>query len=435
MTTPIAPQPLKGVRVVDLTWMLASAGTTVLLSSLGAEVIRIEWPGHIDFTRRQLQAQPKPPPLGPVRKLSGLPKSVRDIPEANASGLFSDRNAGKLGITLNMRHPDGLVLFKKLVAISDIVIEGFRPNAMRSWGLDYETLKSLKPDIIYLQMAGFGRTGPHSSFASYGPTAQVMSGIGAITGLPEPHPPTMWNHSYMDVTPPFYGATALMAALYYRNRTGQGQYIDQGQYEPGLFLSGTAVLDYSANGRRSTRVGNRSPYIDAAPHGIYRCAGDDNWIAIAIFNDEEWRALCAQMDNPPWSVESRFATMQARLENVEALDAHIEQWTRGNERYALMYRLQEAGVAAGAVQSPGDKFERDPQLKARDFFVDLPHSHLGTWPHTRHFTPKLTRTPAHPGGITQRGAPCVGEDNHFVYEHLLGLSAAEIADYEEKGVI
>ena len=117
------------------------------------------------------------------------------------------------------------------------------------------------------------------------------------------------------------------------------------------------------------------------------------------------------------------------------MDAHIEQWTRGHERYALMYRLQEAGVAAGAVQSPGDKFERDPQLKARDFFVDLPHSHLGTWPHTRHFTPKLTRTPAHPGGITQRGAPCVGEDNHFVYERLLGLSAAEIADYEERGVI
>src|SRR5208282_4928618 len=262
-TTAIAPQPLKGVRIVDLTWMLASAGTTVLLSSLGAEVIRIEWPGHLDFTRRQLVAQPKPPPLGPLKKLSDLPRSVHDIPEANASGLFSDRNAGKLGITLNMRHHDGVALFKQLVALSDIVVEGFRPNAMRSWGLDYETLKAVKPDIIYLQMAGFGRTGPYASFASYGPTAQVMSGIGALTGLPEPHPPTMWNHSYMDVTPPFYGATALMAALYYRNRTGQGQYIDQGQYEPGLFLSGTAVLDYSANGQRSRRAGNRSPYIDA----------------------------------------------------------------------------------------------------------------------------------------------------------------------------
>jgi crotonobetainyl-CoA:carnitine CoA-transferase CaiB-like acyl-CoA transferase len=431
----IAPQPLKGVRIVDLTWMLASAGTTVILASLGAEVIRIEWPGHLDFTRRQLVAEPKPPPLGPPHPPGPFPKSVQGIPEANSSGLFSDRNAGKLGITLNMRVPDGVALFKKLVAISDVVIEGFRPSAMRSWGLDYDTLTSVKPDIIYLQMAGFGRTGPYSSFASYGPTAQVMSGIGAITGLPEPHPPTMWNHSYMDVTPPFYGAMALIGALYYRNRTGQGQYIDQGQYEPGLFLSGPAVLDFSANGRRTRRVGNRSPFIDAAPHGIYRCAGEDNWIAIAVFNEKEWRALCRQMGDPAWCTEAAFATMQNRLAHQDELDTHIEDWTRGEERYALMYRLQESGVAAGAVQSPADKFDLDPQLKARDFFVDLPQSHIGTWPHTRHLTPKLTRTPAHPGGTTQRGAPCVGEDNRYVYERLVGLSPREIADYEERGVI
>jgi crotonobetainyl-CoA:carnitine CoA-transferase CaiB-like acyl-CoA transferase len=434
MVNAIAPLPLRGVRVVDLTWMLASAGTTVILASLGAEVIRIEWPGHLDFTRRQLQAKPKPPPLGPVKKFAVSPKSMQGIAEANASGLFSDRNAGKLGITLNMRHPDGIALFKKLVAKSDI-LEGFRPNAMRSWGLDYETLRAVKPDIIYLQMAGFARTGPYSDFASYGPTAQVMSGIGAITGLPEPHPPTMWNHSYMDVTPPLYGAMALIAALYYRNRTGEGQYIDQAQYEPGLFLSGPAVLDYSANGRPTKRAGNRSPFLDAAPHGIYRCAGDDSWIAIAVFSEEEWRALCHEMGNPPWCANSSFAAMQDRLANQDALDAQIEEWTRGQERYALMYRLQEAGVAAGVAQSPSDKFDLDPQLKARDFFVDLPHSHLGTWPHTRHFTPKLTRTPAHPGGITQRGAPCVGEDSHYVYETLLGLSAGEIAEYEEQGII
>jgi crotonobetainyl-CoA:carnitine CoA-transferase CaiB-like acyl-CoA transferase len=434
MVSPIAPQVLRGVRIVDLTWMLASAGTTVILASLGAEVIRIEWPGHLDFTRRQLQAKPKPPPLGPVKEIAA-PKSMQGVAEANLSGLFSDRNAGKLGVTLNMRHPEGVALFKRLVTISDIVIEGFRPQAMRGWGLDYETLKAIKPDIIYLQMAGFGATGPYSRFASYGPTAQVMSGIGAITGLPEPHPPTMWNHSYMDVTPPFYGAMALMAALYYRNRTGQGQYIDQGQYEPGLFLSGTAVLDYSANGRRSRRAGNRSPFIDAAPHGIYRCAGDDSWIAIAVFDDKQWRALCGEMGNPAWASDSRFATLAARVQNQDALDAHVEDWTRDQERYVLMYRLQRAGIAAGAVQSPGDKFERDPQLKARGFFVDLPHSRLGTWPHTRHFTPRLTRTPAYPGGITQRGAPCVGEDNDYVYKTLLGLSAEQVADYETRGII
>jgi len=432
---PLAPQALKGIRIADLTWMLASAGTTELLAGLGAEVIRIEWPGHLDFTRRQLQAKPKEPPLGPLKKLDRIPKSAQSIPEANASGLFSDRNAGKLGITLNMRHPDGIALFKRLVKKSDIVIEGFRPQAMRSWGIDYEALKSIKPDIIYLQMAGFGASGPYQNYASYGPIAQVMSGLGALTGYPEPQPPTMWNHSYMDVTPPFYGALALIAALYYRNRTGEGQYIDQAQYEPGLLLTGTSILDYSANGRRTRRAGNRSQFSAAAPHGIYRCNGEDCWIAIAVFNDEEWRSLCHQMGDPPWCHNLQFATLEQRVKNADGLDRRIEDWTSTQDRYALMYRLQAAGMPAGVVQSPSDKVERDPQLKVREFFVTLPHSHLGSWPHTRHLTSKLTRTPAHPGGITQRGGPCVGEDNYYVYSALLGLTDDEIALYEERGVI
>ena len=432
---PLAPQALKGVRVVDLTWMLASAGTTELLASLGAEVIRIEWPGHLDFTRRQLEAKPREPPLGPVKKLNRIPKSVQGIAGANASGVFSDRNAGKLGITLNMRHPDGVALFKRLVEKSDIVIEGFRPQAMRSWGIGYDVLKSIKPDIIYMQMSGFGASGPYQNYASYGPVAQVMSGIGALTGYPEPQPPTMWNHSYMDVTPPFYGALALIAALYYRNRTGEGQYIDQGQYEPGLLLTGTSILDYSANGRRTRRAGNRSPFLAAAPHGIYRCKDQDCWIAIAVFHDEEWRSLCREMGEPAWCRDPRFDSLQQRIDNADVLDTLIEEWTSTEERYALMYRLQAAGVPAGVVQSPGDKVERDPQLRVREFFVTLPHSHLGAWPHTRHVTPKLTRTPAHPGGITQRAAPCVGEDNYYVYRTLLGLTDDEIALYEEGGAI
>jgi crotonobetainyl-CoA:carnitine CoA-transferase CaiB-like acyl-CoA transferase len=430
----IGPQPLKGVRVADLSWWLASAGTTTILSSLGAEVIRIEWPGHLDGTRRQLPVQPRPAPLGPLKKLEYVAKSVSDIPEASSSGVFNDRNAGKLGITLNMRSPEGVALFKRLIAISDIVIEGFRAHAMKSWGLDYEVLKSVKPDIIYLQMAGFGNAGPYRSFTSFGPTAQAMSGLGTMTGLPG-RPPTMWNHSHLDTTPPFYGALALMAALYYRNRTGKGQYIDQAQYQPGLLHSGTSLLNFSANGRRTEIVGNRSPNLPAAPHGIYRCVGDDAWIAIAVFNEEEWKSLCAEMGNPEWCKASKFATMQSRLNNCEELDAKIADWTLGEDRFALMYRLQSAGVRAGAVQGAKDKWELDPQLKVRDFFVDLPQSRIGTWPVTRHLTPKLVRSPAHPGGITGRGAPCLGEDNLHVYGNLLGLSPKEIADYEERGII
>jgi crotonobetainyl-CoA:carnitine CoA-transferase CaiB-like acyl-CoA transferase len=431
----ITPQALRGVRVVDMTWWLASAGATTILASLGAEIIRIEWPTRLDASRRQNPIPPRPAPLGPIKKWNNPPKSAVGIAEANGSGVFNDRNAAKLGITLNMRSPEGVSLFKRLVAISDIVVEGFRAHAMASWGLGYDVLKSIKSDIIYLQMAGFGNVGPYRSFASYGPTAQAMAGQGQLTGLPEPHPPTMWNHSHMDTTPPFYGALAMMAALYYRNRTGKGQYIDQAQYEPGLLHTGTSLLDYSANGRRTQRVGNRSPFLAAAPHGIYRCSDDQTWIAIAVFNEEEWKALCTQMGNPAWCTDSKFATMESRLAQLEELDAKIEDWTRQNERYALMYQLQAAGVSAGVVQSPKDKFEIDPQLKVRDFFVDLPQSYLGTWPVTRHLTAKLARTPAHPGGITHRGAPCLGEDNHYVFEKLLGLSPREVADYEEKGVI
>ena len=168
---------------------------------------------------------------------------------------------------------------------------------------------------------------------------------------------------------------------------------------------------------------------------LYRCAGDDAWVAIAAFSEDEWHALRACMQQPAWSGEERFATLHARIKHQDDLDRLVEAWTVDKDRYDLMYQLQEAGVPAGAVQSHVDKFEIDPQLKVRDFFVHLDHSELGTWPFTRHLTPKLWKTPAHPGGITQRGAPCLGEDNEYVYTKLLGLSREEMSAFQAKGVI
>jgi len=428
----ITPQALNGIRVTDLTWLLASAGTTTLLASLGAEIVRIEWPERLDFTRYSQDPGGRETPLGPGKK--NMPFRGPG-PNPNRGGVFNDRNAGKQGVTLNMALPKGRELFKRLVAVSDVVIEGFTAPTMERWGLGYESLRRIKPDIIYLQMAGFGNSGPYRDYVSMGPVAQAMAGIGFPNGLPEPHPPTMWNHSYMDTTPPFYGALAIITALFYRNATGRGQYIDQAQYEPGLLLSGTFLLDHSANGRPTERIGNRSPFKPAAPHGIYRCQGDDEWVAIAAFTEQEWAALRKEMGDPAWARSQEFATLEDRLERQDALDARIEEWTRRQDRYALMYRLQEAGVPAGAVQSPRDKLEGDPQLKVRDFFVHLDHSEMGVWPITRHLTPKLALTPAHPGGTTQRGAPCVGQDNDSVYEGLLGLSPREVTAYQEEGVL
>ena len=432
----IAPQALKGVRVVDLTWMLASAGGATMLASLGAEVIRIEWPGHLDFTRFGAVAVEQSPSLGPVREpASSEQPATADARSPNLDGTFNDRNAGKMGVTLNLNHPRGRELFARLVSVSDVVMEGFTAPTMSRWGLHYEGLKTIKRDIIYIPMAGFGNSGPYRQYVSYGPTAQAMAGLAYKNGLPEPHPPTMWNHSYMDVTPPYYTALGVIGAIYYRNRTGKGQYLDQAQYAPGLFLTGTSILEYSANNRRSERVGNRSVGRSAAPHGVYRCAGDDAWIAIAVFSDEEWRALCRAMGDPPWSHAPEYRTLQNRIRVQDELDEKIEAWTGPQERYDLMYRLQALGVPAGVVQSNRDKVEEDPQLKVRDFFAHVYHSELGTRPVTRHFTPKLSLTPAHPGGLTQRGAPLVGEDSAYVYREILGLSVAEVEAYREEGVI
>ncbi len=431
---PIPPQALKGVRIVDLTWLLASAGATTILASLGAEVIRIEWPERLDFTRYSQDPRGIETPVGPGKKdVLWHGKQLR--PNPNRGGVFNDRNAGKEGITLNMSRPEGRDLFKRLVAISDVVAEGFTAPTMSKWGLGYEDLRSINPGIIYLQMAGFGNSGPYRNYVSMGPVAQAMSGIGSLNGLPEPHPPTMWNHSYLDTTPPYYGALAIMAAVYYRNRTGKGQYIDQAQYQPGLMLTGTTILDNSSNGRRATRTGNRSQGLPGAPHGIYRCAGVDEWIAIAVVTDEEWRSLCAVMGNPSWSQAPELATMEGRLRLQDDLDRNMEEWTKTQQKYDLMYQLQASRVRAGAVQSPEDKFERDPQLKEQDFFVHLDHSEIGVMPFTRHITAKLSRTPAHPGGPVHRGAPCVGEDNASVYEELLGLSPVEVQSYAEERVI
>ena len=439
------PLPLKGVRVTDLTWLLASAGTSTLLTSLGAEVIRIEWPERLDFTRLGETAgvgvaarESNPRTLGRGKKsvpFARTPKGPPPSASVNRSGVFNDRNPGKYGITLNMNHAEGRELFKRLLRTSDIVMDGFKAPMMGRWGFDYEGLRAVKEDIIYMQMSGFGNTGPYREYGSVGPIAQACAGLGFQHGLPEPYEPTSWNHSYMDTTPPFYGALALIGALRHRNRTGRGQYIDQAQYQPGLLLGGAAVLDYRANGRRTERHGNRSPYKPAAPHGIYRCAGDDAWVAIATFNEDEWHSLRACMQQPAWAGEERFATLHARIKHQDELDRLVEAWTVDKDRYDLMYQLQEAGVPAGAVQSHVDKFEIDPQLKVRDFFVHLDHSELGTWPFTRHLTPKLWKTPAHPGGITQRGAPCLGEDNEYVYTKLLGLSREEMSAFQAKGVI
>jgi len=428
-------RPLEGVRIADLTWLLAGAGGPRLLASLGAEVIRIEWRDRLDFLRYM-------PPFAPLKsestekagamELSSLSKeSVKSV---NRAGYFNDINAGKTGISLNMAHPKGRDLFKRLVAVSDVVVEAFTAETMRKWGLDYEALKALKSDIIYIQQPGWGYKGPYVKFASYGPIAQAVSGLTEQSGLPAPYPPAGWGFSYMDWSGAYYCALTMLCAIYYKKRTGKGQYIDCSQVEPGIYMTGSAVLDYITNGRHYQRTGNRSPYRPAAPHGAYRCRGDDRWIAVAATHDAEWAALVREMGNPAWAQHEKFATLAARVQNQDELDRLLGEWTKDQEPFAVQERLQKVGVPAGVCQTAQDRIERDPQLQHLKWLIPLPHSEIGTWP-VKDVPFHFANATVNQGGPTERAAPCYGEDNDYVYDELLKLTKQERAELEKEGVI
>ena len=279
------PFPLHGVRILDFTWFLASAGGTRFMSAFGAESIKVELKSHPD-TRLAAMA-----PVGGRAAREQATAPLPGVTDPDMGGQFNNKNPGKRGISLNVRHPKGLEIARRLVAMSDVVAEGFSPGVLDSWGLGYEALRAIKPDIIYVQQSGMGAQGTYGRFRTVGPIANSFAGLSDMSGLPEPAMPAGWGYSYLDWMGAYSFALAMLSALFHRARTGEGQWIDASQSEVGLFINGTTILDWSANGRIWSRYGNRSPYKPAAPHGVYPCAGEDRWLAIACFTDDEWRAL------------------------------------------------------------------------------------------------------------------------------------------------
>jgi crotonobetainyl-CoA:carnitine CoA-transferase CaiB-like acyl-CoA transferase len=245
--------------------------------------------------------------------------------------------------------------------------------------------------------------------------------------------PAGWGYSYLDWMGAYSFALAMLSALFHRQRTGEGQWIDASQTEVGLFINGTAILDWSANDRIYTRTGNASPHKAAAPHGVYPCAGEDRWLAIACFDEVEWRALAQVAQRPGWLDDRRFATLPARLAHQSALDQALAEWTRTQEPYAAMAALQRAGVPAGVCQTAEDRCDHDPQLQALEWLTEVTGSKIGRWP-VAEVPVKLSESPAYIGGRIDRGAPCYGEDNEYVLGQLLGMSQAEIAQLAADGV-
>lgn len=408
--------PLSGIRVVDFSWIVAGPQATRIMADFGAEVIRIEYEGRLDSVR-----------IG----------GGSDSP--NMSGMFNDLSRNKLSMTLNVRHPMGLDLVKQLIGKADVVLENFSAGVLDSWGLSYDVLKAIKPDIIYISMSGFGHTGRDKNYTTWGPTAQGLSGLTFLSGLPsDEEQPAGWGFSYMDNTGGYYGVMAVLLALHHRNRTGEGQRIDMSQVEAGMVLTGPTVLDYEVNGRSARRPGfppgNRSVYPATAPHNTYRCRGIDaagqrRWVAISVYTEEQWQAMVKVMGNPAWAKDPKFATRLDRVDHQDELDRNIEEWTTTLGSFEVMYSLQNVGVPAGAVESAEDRIEYDPQLKARNFYPVADHAELG--PHRFQGMPvQLSRTPWE----LKRGAPLLGEHNEYVCKEILGMTDEQYVEYFENGV-
>lgn len=385
---------LKNIRILDFTWVLAGPYATRLLADFGAEVIKV---------------QP-------------LLSTERD--DAFSRGYYNTWNRNKLGITLNLNKPEGASLAKRLAGICDVVIENFAPRVMANWGLGYDNLKKVKPDIIMLSMSVMGQTGPWRDYMGFGPTVQAFSGMTYMTSF-SGRPPLGPGFSYADHIAGLYASLALLGALEHRRKTGEGQYIDISQVEAMTGLLGGAFLDYAANGKELEPMGNSSTL--AAPHNVYQCRGENRWCAIAAFTEDEWQRFKWALDNPVWAEDKKFATLTGRLDNRDELDRLVTVWTQGHAAEEVMSRLQENGVAAGVVQNAAD-LARDPQLKARGFFVRHPDTKL---PPTDATPIKLSQTPAE----YRRAAPLPGQDNDYVYGRLLGMSEKEIADLKKNGII
>ena len=416
--------PLTGVRVADFCWMGVGSVATRLLADFGAEVIKIEDRIRIDTPRRL--------PIYKDGEARNFGEEVIGL-DPNKGGLFNNYCRNKLGVTINMRTAPGRELAERLIAASSVVSENFAPGVMERWGLTYERLNELSPEVIYARMSGYGHSGPHATYRSYGPVVQAVSGLSYISGLPD-REPSGWGLSYMDNQAAYYNSAALLLAIYQRNITGKGTEIDVSAIEAGINLLGPVLLDVTVNGHTTRRpdfpTGNRLEWPDAAPHGVYPTRGTDRWVAIAVFNDDDWAAFRTAIGDPDWAAEDRFATQPARFANQDALDELVAAWTVDRDSREITHLLQDAGVAAGSVQNAEDLNETDPQVAARGVFFEMDHPVIGE--------ARFEGTPINFSTMGQdnwRSAPLLGEDNEHVFKNIVGITDEEYAELADEGVI
>ncbi len=414
---------LAGVRVLDMTWAAAGPLCTLYLALLGAEVIKVESQKSLDIARR------------------GYYTPVKDI---NASPNFNDMNLNKLDLRVNMGAAKGQRLVRSLAAVSDVLINNFRPGVMERWGLGYEDVRRLRPDIVMLSSSTAGQKGPERDLAGYATTFGAFGGLGHITGYPDGPATEIWDSVDMRL-----GTSITLAALmglYHRQRTGEGQHIDLSSREVISANIGDIFLDYFMNGRIAGPQGNRDEIM--APHNCYPCRGPsagtgpslrsglaslgsgqaDQWISIAVETDAEWRALCRVAGQRAWGKDPRFADRYSRWMHQETLDELLAPWTRQHNAMALTQRLQRAGVPAFPSMNVA-QILRDPHTKARGIFMNVRHPRLGMT-HPARPPWVLSETPAR----ARRYGPMFGEHIEQVFGEVLGLPRREIKALAAEGV-
>jgi crotonobetainyl-CoA:carnitine CoA-transferase CaiB-like acyl-CoA transferase len=376
--------PLQGVRILDFSWVLAGPYVTRLLADFGAEVIKIQSP-------------------------------QKESSDLFSRGYYNTWNRNKFGLGINLSQPSGKEIICQLVKVSDVVVENFSPRVMAGWELDYEHLKSIKEDIVMLSMSISGHSGPEQDYSGFGPTVHALAGMTSMTAYPG-DAPCGPGFAYADHAAALYGSLAVLGALEFRRKSGQGQYIDLSQKE---------TLASLMNGElwKSNRAN------ESFIQGVYACRGIDKWCAITIDSESEWLAFKALMDNPQWAEGSRFVCSSTRHVNADELDKLINQWTGQRTAEDVESLLQSAGIAACEVKSSADLME-DKQLKSRGFFVHLEHPTMGET--LADASPiRLRQTPA----AYRSAAPEKGQDTSQVLKKILGLKTEVVEDLKQSGII
>ena len=402
--------PFEGIRVADFGWIITAPLGTAWLATMGAEVIKVESKVHPDTLRSGIHGGAIP----------------GEDPAFNCTGGFNSLNYSKYSCCLDMTKPEAQELAYEIIKTSDMVVEAYTAPVVERFGLTFPQLQAIKPDIILVSVSSLGKTGPLKDVTGFGPANQAFASLPSMMGYPG-GPPASMGGTWPDYVMGVAMAYLAVAGLYHRKRTGQGIYLDLSMAEAVMDMIPGQLLDYTMNGRVAQPQGNMDDL--AAPHNVYRCEGDDKWVAISVHDETQWAAFCQAAGHPEWRDDERFSDIYKRRENRAELDALIREWTLPQSGHSIMEQLQAVGVPAGPSQDTLELMD-DPQLQHRNQFFEMDNPHTG---------PRLSM--AMQGifsAIPERRyspAPAFDRDNNKVFHDILGLSEDKIARLVEEGVI